>query len=83
VARHDATRKTRLSEAIIRHLRKHPFAADTADGILACWLPRRGFEDAPDYIATVLDEMVAKRWLQARQLPDGRVLYVRGDAPDS
>ena len=79
----DATRNTRLSEAVLRHIRKHPLAADTVDGILACWLPRRGFEDAPDYIATVLEDMVAKRWLQARELPDGRILYVRGEAPDS
>lgn len=81
MARDDATRNTRLSEAILSHIRKHPRAADTADGILACWLPRRGFENAPDYIAAVLDDMVAKHWLQTRQLPDGKMLYVRGDAP--
>lgn len=79
----DATRSTRISEAVLRHLREHPLAADTSEGILACWLPRSGFEDAPDCIARVLEDMVAKRWLQARRLPDGKILYERGDAPDS
>jgi len=79
VAHDAATQKARLCEAILRHITKHPLAADTAEGILACWLPCSGFEDAPEHLAAVLEEMVAKRWLQARQLPDGNVLYVRDD----
>jgi len=53
-------------------------AADTADGILACWLPSRGFEDAPDRIEAVLAQMVAQRLLTVRHLPDGVMLYSRG-----
>jgi hypothetical protein len=83
VARDDAAQRARIREAILHYVQKYPLAADTADGILACWLPHTGFEDAPDHIATVLEDMVAKRWVQARQLPDGRILYVRGDALDS
>jgi len=79
---HDAAvQKSRLHAAILRHIEKYPLAADTAAGILACWLPRTGFEDAPDHIGAVLRDMVAGRWLQARPLPDGNILYVRGDAP--
>jgi len=55
-------------------------AADTADGILASWLPAAGFEDAPDHIAAVLTRMVAQRRLSARRLPDGEILYARGEA---
>jgi hypothetical protein len=46
-------------------------------------LPQTGFEDAPDLIAAVLGHMVANRWLQARQLPDGKILFfMHGEAPD-
>ena len=80
---HDAaTQIARLKEAILRHIKKHPLAADTAEGILACWVPRTGFEDAPDHIAAALGDMVAKRLLQARGLPDGVVVYGRGDGLD-
>jgi hypothetical protein len=60
----------------------YPLAGDTPEGIVACWLPRKGFEDAPDHLAAVLEEMVAKRWLRARELADGKLLYLRGDAFD-
>lgn len=83
VARDDDAQRARIREAILQHIHKYPLAADTADGIRACWLPGTGFEDAPDHIAAVLEDMVAKRWLQARQLPDGKILfYMRGEAPD-
>ena len=59
----------------------HPLAADTAEGILSSWLPQSGFEDAPDYIAEVLEDLVARRLLRALTLPDGKTLYIRGDAP--
>lgn len=83
MAHDDAAQKIRIREAILRHIKTYPLAADTADGILACWLASTEFEDAPDYIAEVLADMVAKRWLQARQLPDGNILYARGDASET
>ena len=54
----------------------HPFAADTAAGILSSWLPPQGFEDAADHIAAALEALVAEHWLHAHTLPDGNVLYV-------
>jgi hypothetical protein len=75
VALNDAAQRTRIREAILQYLHRYPLAADTADGILACWLPRAGFEDAPVHIATVLEDMVADRCLQARPLPDGKTLF--------
>ncbi|OFZ96303.1 MAG: hypothetical protein A3H35_17165 [Betaproteobacteria bacterium RIFCSPLOWO2_02_FULL_62_17] len=83
MAHDDAAQKIRIREAILRHIKTYPLAADTADGILACWLPCTGFEDAPEHIAAVLEEMVAKRWLQARKLPDGNILYERDDASET
>lgn len=83
VARDDAAQRARIRGAILHYIHRYPLAADTPEGILACWLPHTGFEDAPDHIVTVLQDMVAKRWLQARRLPDGKILfYMRGEAPD-
>jgi hypothetical protein len=83
VARNDAAQRARIRDAILHYVQKHPLAADTAEGVLACWLPGTGFGEAQDHIAAVLEEMVAGRQLQARHLPDGKILYVRGDALDS
>ena len=82
VVRNDADQRARTRKAILRHLRKNPLAADTVAGILAYWLPHTGFEDAPEYIGAVLEDLVAERRLQARPLPDGNVLYACGDTFD-
>jgi hypothetical protein len=81
LAKEHANERSRLCEAILRHLGRHPGAADTAEGILACWLPARGFEKAPDHIGAALAALVAAHRLQARRLPDGRTLYVRCNDP--
>jgi len=77
---HDARRKAHLRNTLIQHLQRCPFAGDTPDGMLACWLPPRGFEDAPHLIGAVVEAMVAAGELATRHLPDGRILYVRGPA---
>lgn len=70
-------RRQALRDAITAHLQKCPLAADTAEGVIECWLPKRGFEDAPDLIDDVLRELVKYGVLVARTLPDGNTLYVR------
>jgi hypothetical protein len=55
-------------------------AGDTSEGIVACWLPPSGYEDASNFIEVVIETMVAADELAPRDLPDGRVLYVRGQA---
>jgi hypothetical protein len=72
----DAAERTRLRDAILRYLDVHPLAGDTAEGILASWLPVCGFETAPDHIEAVLAELVSSRRLEARRLPDATTLYV-------
>ena len=72
-------RRQALRHAITAHLQKCPHAADTAKGVVDCWLPARKFEDAPDLIEDVLREMVSDGILTARVLPDGNTLYARGD----
>jgi hypothetical protein len=76
----EAERRARLRAAIRRHLQRFPLAGDTRDGIVASWLPPRGYEDAPQLIDAVLAAMVAASELAPRHLPGGRVLYVRGPA---
>jgi len=76
----DSERKARLGAALLRHLQRCPLAGDTSEGMVACWIPRRGYEDATRFISQVIDEMVAAGELVAMQLPDGRALYVGGPA---
>jgi hypothetical protein len=75
VAHASASHATKLCTAIQRHLASHPLAADTVEGILACWLPPAGFEDAANHIDAALAALVATQWLRACALPDGNVLY--------
>lgn len=65
----------RLCTALERYLAAHPHAADTAAGILACWLPCGAFPRASADIDAALARLVAERWLVARRLPGGTVLY--------
>jgi hypothetical protein len=76
----DASRAERLRDAIRQHLARCPLAGDTKRGIVANWVPRRGFEDAPQLIDVVVATMVEAGELEARHLPGGRQLYVRGPA---
>lgn len=82
MARENAARRAHLYEAILRHIRAHPLAGDTPEGILANWLPKSKPADASDYIDAVLNDLVANHFLRPMPLPDGKVLYLRGDALD-
>ncbi len=77
----DAAQRARIRKAVLRHARRYPLAADTVEGIVMRWLPRAGFECAPDHIDRVLATLVADGLLQTRLLPDGNILFrVRGNA---
>lgn len=65
----------KLRDAILIYLRSTPSAADTVEGVLACWLPKAGFEDAPSIIEDVLAHLIQDGFLAKRALSDGRVLY--------
>jgi hypothetical protein len=76
----DPEREERIREAIVMHLQRFPRAADTPEGMVACWLPSAGFEDALPAIWAVVESMVELGELTPRALPDGSVLFVRGPA---
>jgi hypothetical protein len=61
----DVQQKARLRAAILRHVERNAFSADTAKGILACWLPETDFEDAARHIDPVLKEL----WPSAGSFP--------------
>jgi len=75
VAHASARHTDRLCTALQRYLAAHPRAADTAQGILACWLPPGAFPHAADDIDAALARLVAERWLHERRLPGGNILY--------
>jgi hypothetical protein len=75
VAHNDAAQRARIRNAIVRYVHRYPLAADTVEGIVARWLPRTGFECAPDHIDQVLARMVGDGLLQARPLPGGKILF--------
>lgn len=78
VAQNDASKRARIRKAILRYGHRNPLAADTAGGIVTRWLPRTGFEWAPDHIGKVLAELVADGSLRTRPLPDGEILFCVG-----
>ena len=78
--RPDADLKAPLRAALIRHLQRHPLAGDTVDGMVACWLPRSGLDDALQFVGEVVESMVAAGELLETRLPDGRLFYQRGPA---
>ena len=71
---HDV-RREKLKEAILGHLRRAPLAADTAEGVIAFWLPKSDFEVAPLLIEDALGELVKEGLVAACALPDGKTLY--------
>jgi len=74
----DVEPKARLRGALVGHLRRYPLAGDTPDGMIACWIPTRGYEDAAQFIDDVVGTMVMAGELVTNRLPDGRLLYSRG-----
>ena len=71
----DVQQKARLRAAILRHVQRNAFSADTAKGILVSWLPEKEFEGAAWLIDRVLEELVAEGWLVSTLLPGGDILY--------
>ncbi|HEX9105723.1 MAG TPA: hypothetical protein VF832_00810 [Longimicrobiales bacterium] len=69
-----------VSTAILAYLTRHPRASDTAAGICNWWLAEEGVTGSVDTVAEVLEELVEQRLLLRVRLPDGAVIYRRGDA---
>jgi hypothetical protein len=68
-----------IAEEIARYLRAHPEAADSFEGIRRWWLPRVRFEETTAQIERALDELLERGIVVREVMPDGRILYRRGE----
>lgn len=63
--------------AILDHLRRHPLAADSADGVARWWLGPLHASALPAHVEQALELLVARRTLRRLTLMDGTVLYAQ------
>lgn len=66
-----------IRRGIVRHLRHHPLARDTVEGIRAWWLAPAGVIAMEIVVEAVVERMARDGELQCLQLPDGQRLYGR------
>lgn len=66
----------RLAGEILRYLRHHSSASDTAEGITQWWIKRQRLEDTLIWVQSALDRLVAESRLETRTTLDGRLLYL-------
>lgn len=67
--------KPAVQEAVRRHLRRSPRAADTLVGIRQWWLPEGMQNVSMELIRLALDDMVLAGEMRCDTLPDGTCLY--------
>jgi hypothetical protein len=68
---------------ILRYLRSHPDAADTAEGIARWWLGGRRYEDNLARVLEAMPALVAEGLVEKQTLPDGAEVYRAGRAKRS
>jgi len=71
----DNGRDSEVELAVLAYLRRHPFAADTLEGITHWWLPQQRYLTAELRIEAVLVHLVDQGVLHLRRLPDGTAMY--------
>lgn len=64
-----------LADEILRYLRAHRSASDTAEGIAQWWVKRQQLEDTLDRVEAALDRLVADALVERRITATGHVLY--------
>jgi len=66
-----------VGETILRYLRDHPNAADTAAGIRQWWLPHEDAEYSAAAVQTALDQLVAEGLIARVDRPGMPPVYCR------
>lgn len=66
---------SQLQNAINRYLVKHPFAADTIEGVCHWWLMGSGINAPRDKVSAALDKLVQAGLIEKSDMPDGREIY--------
>ena len=64
-----------LMDEIMDYLAKHPFAADTAEGIALWWMKRQRYEASIKLVGLALEELTSRGLLEKTLLSDGAFLY--------
>lgn len=70
-----------LEAAIERHLRAHPQAADSAEGVARWWLDNAGSLASLGEVERALHRLVRRRLVRRVTLADGTQLYCGQGAP--
>ena len=68
-------RQSRVAEAILGYLRKHPEDQDTLAGIAEWWLPALGIKNRLAGVKEALDELVSEGLLSEHQGKDAQISY--------
>ncbi|MDQ2922301.1 MAG: DUF4364 family protein [Acidobacteriota bacterium] len=68
-------RQSRVAQAILDYLRKHPQAQDTLAGIAEWWLPEQGIENRKASVKEALDELVAEGLISEHEGKDAQISY--------
>lgn len=71
----DRSRAQAIADAILAHLRQHPLAADSAEGVARWWLQPPLHGASLDEVERVLEALVARGVLRRVQLGGGGALY--------
>jgi Fe2+ or Zn2+ uptake regulation protein len=64
-----------VAAMIVRYLKNHPHAADTAEGITRWWVMRQRYEDSIQTVQKALELLVEDGVLQGHSLTRGSVIY--------
>lgn len=69
-----------VAEAILRYLRQHPHAADSAEGVARWWVPP-ALGASASVVKASLGALVRRGELRRVRLADGSVLYSHAGVP--
>lgn len=64
-----------LAEEIATYLRERPQVADTVEGIARWWIMRQRLQESERRVALAMEYLCDQGVVNARQLPDGELLY--------
>jgi len=68
-------RRSRVAQAILDYLRKHPEAQDTLAGITEWWLPEQEVKSRTATVKEALDELVEAGLISEHKGKDAQISY--------
>ncbi len=71
----DRPSRSRMAQAILDYLRKHPDAQDTLGGIAEWWLPQDDINNRTVTVKEALDELAAEGLISEHEGKDAQTSY--------